>query len=143
METSGAFRVRPADWETDQPSLRAVREQVFVFEQSVPREMEWDEFDGLSRHVIAEAQGAAIGTGRLLPDGHIGRIAVLPGWRGRGVGSALLRALLDMARAAGHDRAMLNAQVRAAAFYRRFGFEPAGGEFLEAGIAHVAMSRRL
>lgn len=143
METSGTFRVRPADWEADQPALRAVREQVFVLEQSVPREMEWDQFDGLSRHVIAEAQDAAIGTGRLLPDGHIGRIAVLPGWRGRGVGSTLLRTLLDMARAAGHDRAMLNAQVRAVAFYRRFGFEPAGEEFLEAGIPHIAMSRRL
>lgn len=143
METSGTFRVRPADWESDRLSLRAVREQVFVREQSVPPAMEWDEFDELSRHVIAEAQGAAIGTGRLLPDGHIGRMAVLPGWRGCGVGSALLRALLDMARAAGHERAMLNAQVRAVAFYRRFGFEPAGEEFLEAGIPHIAMFRWL
>lgn len=137
------FRVRPADWEADQPALRAVREQVFVREQSVPLEMEWDEFDELSRHVIAEAQGAAIGTGRLLPDGHIGRMAVLHGWRERGVGSALLRVLLDMARAAGHDHARLNAQVGAIAFYRRFGFEAVGEEFIEAGIPHIAMSRRI
>lgn len=109
----------------------------------MPPEMEWDEFDELSRHVIAEAQGSAIGTGRLLPDGHIGRMAVLPAWRGRGVGSALLGTLLELAHAAGHERAMLNAQVRAVAFYRRFGFEPAGEEFLEAGIPHIAMSRWL
>jgi predicted GNAT family N-acyltransferase len=143
MKTSVTFRVRPADWEVDQPALCAVREQVFVHEQSVPREMEWDEFDQISRHVIAEARGVAIGTGRLLPDGHIGRMAVLPGWRECGVGSAMLRALLDMACAAGHERVMLNAQVRAAAFYSRFGFKPAGEEFLEAGIPHIVMSRRL
>lgn len=143
MKTSEAFGIRLAGWEADRPALSAIREQVFIVEQSVPREMEWDEFDAVSRHVVAEAGGQAIGTGRLLPDGHIGRMAVLPEWRGQGVGGALLRTLLDMARADGHERAVLNAQVRALAFYRRFGFEPEGETFLEAGIPHVAMSRRL
>ena len=143
MKTSEAFRIRLADWESDQPALRAIREQVFVYEQSVPRAMEWDEFDSVSRHVLAEASGRPIGTGRLLPDGHIGRMAVLREWRGQGVGGALLQALLDTARAAGHEHAVLNAQVQATAFYRRFGFEPEGGEYLEAGIPHIAMSRRL
>lgn len=143
MKTSEAFRIRLADWESDQPVLRAIREQVFVNEQSVPPAMEWDEFDSVSRHVLAEAEGRTIGTGRLLPDGHIGRMAVLPEWRAQGVGSALLKILLDLARDAGHERAMLNAQVRALPFYRRFGFEPEGGEYLEAGIPHVALSRRL
>lgn len=143
MKISEAFRIRPADWEADQAALRAIREQVFVREQSVPLELEWDEFDTVSRHVLAEARGRAIGTGRLLPDGHIGRMAVLAGWRDRGVGSALLQFLLGMARDAGHERVMLSAQVRATAFYRRFGFEVEGGEFPEAGIPHITMTRRL
>ena len=143
MKTSEAFRIRPADWEADKAALRAIREQVFVREQSVPLELEWDEFDTVSRHVLAEAGGQAIGTGRLLPDGHIGRMAVLQGWRDKGVGSALLQFLLDMARDAGHERAILSAQVRAAVFYRGFGFEVEGAEFLEAGIPHITMTRRL
>ncbi len=143
MKTSQAFRIRLADWQADRAALRAIREQVFVREQSVPLEMEWDEFDIVSRHVLAEASGRPIGTGRLLPDGHIGRMAVLPEWRGQGVGGALLQTLLDTARAAGHERAVLNAQVQATAFYRRFGFEPEGEAFLDADIPHVAMFRRL
>ncbi|HYJ18120.1 MAG TPA: GNAT family N-acetyltransferase [Burkholderiales bacterium] len=143
MKTSDAFRIRLADWETDKTALRAVREQVFVREQSVPLELEWDEFDGVSRHLLAEAEAQAIGTGRLLPDGHIGRMAVLASWRDKGVGSALLQALLDLAREAGHERAILSAQVRAMPFYRRFGFAPEGEEFLEAGIPHITMTRRL
>ncbi len=81
------FCIRAADWSSDRNALRAVREQVFVHEQSVPVELEWDEFDAQCQHVVAEAAGQAIGTGRLLPDGHIGRMAVLESWRGQGVGS--------------------------------------------------------
>lgn len=143
MKTSENFRIRLAAWDADRPALSAIREQVFILEQSVPRKMEWDEFDAVSRHVVAEAATLAIGTGRLLPDGHIGRMAVLPEWRGNGVGTALLQTLLELARADGHERAMLNAQVRAVTFYRRFGFEPEGETFLDADIPHIAMSRPL
>jgi predicted GNAT family N-acyltransferase len=135
------FRVRAADWNVDRTALRAVREQVFVREQAVPIELEWDEFDPLCQHVVAEAAGQAIGTGRLLPDGHIGRMAVLEPWRGQGVGSALLEALLRLARDRGIGRVRLNAQSRAAAFYRRHGFVAEGEEFIEAGIAHRSMWR--
>jgi predicted GNAT family N-acyltransferase len=135
------FSVRAADWNLDRPALRAVREQVFVREQAVPIELEWDEFDPLCQHVVAEAAGQAIGTGRLLPDGHIGRMAVLKSWRGRGVGSALLETLLRLARDRGIRRVRLNAQSRAVAFYRRHGFVTEGEEFLEAGIRHRSMWR--
>src|SRR5688572_2709641 len=141
--TASRWRVRVASWQEDGAALRAIREQVFVVEQSVPLALEWDEFDESSRHVLAEASASPIGTGRLLPDGHIGRMAVLRAWRGHGVGSEILRALVGMARDAGHQQAMLNAQVQALQFYRRFGFEAQGREFLEAGIPHVAMARRL
>ena len=135
------LRVRAADWDADRAALRAVREQVFVREQAVPIELEWDEFDPLCQHVVAEAAGQAIGTGRLLPDGHIGRMAVLEPWRGQGVGSALLEALLRLARDRAIRRARLNAQSRAVGFYRRHGFIAEGEEFVEAGIPHRSMWR--
>jgi predicted GNAT family N-acyltransferase len=135
------FTIRLADWRTDREILRALREEVFIREQSVPADMEWDEFDEGSCHVVALAGGIPIGTGRLLPDGHIGRMAVLRKWRGQGAGSALLAALIDAARGRGLSRVMLNAQTRALAFYLRHGFCAQGEEFLDAGIAHRRMWR--
>ncbi|MFA6313445.1 MAG: GNAT family N-acetyltransferase [Sterolibacterium sp.] len=106
--------------------------------------MEWDEFDPDSRHALTlDADGKAIGTGRLLPDGHIGRMAVLPEWRGKGVGAALLRHLMDSARGRGLCRLALNAQVHAARFYARYGFTPEGAGFIEAGIPHITMIQQL
>lgn len=139
-----SFTVRRAVWADDQPSLRAIRREVFVVEQRVPEDEEWDAMDAASVHVIAIAgEGAAIGTGRLLPDGRIGRMAVLKAWRGRGVGSALLCELLALAREHGHAHACLHAQTHALGFYRKHGFAAAGEEFTEAGIPHYAMRRAL
>jgi predicted GNAT family N-acyltransferase len=121
-----------------------VRRAVFIEEQAIPEDMEWDEFDAVCRHAIAEdANGNAVGCGRLLPDGHIGRMAVLRDWRGRGVGAALLVHLMDLARSRGHSRAILEAQTRAMPFYVRHGFAAAGDEYLEAGIPHRTMTRAL
>jgi len=138
---AGKISIRAADWNVDRAALRAVREQVFVREQAVPLELEWDEFDPLCQHVVAEDAGKAIGTGRLLPDGHIGRMAVLESWRRQGVGSALLEALLRLAHDRGIRRVRLSAQSRAVGFYQRHGFVAEGQEFIEAGIAHRAMWR--
>ncbi len=143
MMLPSKISIRPADWQVDRAILKALREEVFVREQSVPAEMEWDELDQQSRHVVAMADGIPIGTGRLLPDGHIGRMAVLRKWRGQGAGSALLMALMDTARRLGMSRVMLNAQVRALPFYLRHGFQAEGEEFLDAGIAHRRMWREL
>jgi predicted GNAT family N-acyltransferase len=135
--------IRPADWHADREILKALREKVFVDEQGVPPDLEWDEFDPLSWHVVATADGIPIGTGRLLPDGHIGRMAVLREWRGRGAGSALLRALMEIACTAGMQRVMLNAQTQAIPFYVRNGFRAEGTEFVEAGMLHRRMWRNL
>ncbi|HVY05117.1 MAG TPA: GNAT family N-acetyltransferase [Burkholderiales bacterium] len=143
MATASGILVRAADWTTERDLLRSVREEVFVREQAVPVELEWDEFDAVSRHVLASVDGVAVGTGRLLPDGHIGRMAVLRDWRGRGVGSAMLLALMEEARASGMRRVELNAQTRASGFYARFGFVAQGDEFMDAGIAHRSMWRNL
>jgi predicted GNAT family N-acyltransferase len=117
---------------------------VFVCEQGVPEALEWDGLDPACRHVVAETvAGEAIGTGRLLPDGHVGRMAVTKAWRRAGVGSALLERLVAMARARGDRLVVLHAQAYVTDFYRRAGFDAVGAQFMEAGIAHVEMRKRL
>jgi predicted GNAT family N-acyltransferase len=138
------FTVRHADWIADGESLRSVRHDVFIVEQRVPAPLEWDAIDAQSVHALAfDHDGRAIGCGRLLPDGHIGRMAVRREWRGRGVGGALLAHLIGLARARGDATVMLNAQTHALPFYARFGFAPSGEPFDEAGIPHQAMQRSL
>lgn len=134
------FTVRLADWNRDREALRRIRYEVFVVEQKVDEALEWDGIDGDCHHALAiDGAGVAIGCGRLLPDGHIGRMAVMPAWRGHGVGQALLRFLMALGRELGHRELLLNAQTHALGFYAREGFEPFGEEFQDAGIAHRAM----
>ena len=136
--------IRLTSWAADAQALRAVRRAVFIEEQRVPEDLEWDALDAGCVHALAEdAQRAPIGCARLLPDGHIGRVAVLAPWRGRGVGAALLLRLVDVAREQAHARVILNAQVQAMPFYARYGFEAEGPPFDEAGIAHQVMTRKL
>ncbi|HWQ39418.1 MAG TPA: GNAT family N-acetyltransferase [Burkholderiales bacterium] len=135
--------VRHAHWEHDRDRLCRIREAVFVVEQKVPRALEWDGLDAQCEHVLAEIDGEAVGTGRLLPDGHIGRIAVLAAWRGRGIGSALLRELTAIAVRRGLERVVLHAQTHARHFYEQHGFRAEGEEFSEAGIPHVRMAKPL
>jgi len=138
------YRVEPIDYTTGVDELRHVRETVFVHEQQVPVEEEWDALDPLCHHVIArDAQGRPIGTGRLTPERKIGRMAVLGDWRGHGVGDALLQALLTQARRQQWPEVSLHAQVSAETFYARHGFLPEGERFSEAGIEHQKMRRRL
>jgi len=146
-----AFHVVAIDWSNahDRDACRAVREAVFVIEQHVPIEDEWDEFDAISQHVLArDAHGEAIGTGRLVPPqtsapARIGRMAVRGPWRGRHVGAALLHALVERARTLGYVTLEMHAQTHALAFYARHGFAVCGNEFLECGIAHRPMRRHL
>lgn len=139
-----AFSIRLCDWDRARAEASRIREDVFVREQGVPAELEMDAEDAHCDHAIAyAADGLAVATGRLLPDGHIGRMAVLKAWRGKGVGALVLHALVERARERGHAHARLNAQVHAAGFYQRYGFEFSGAEFMEAGIPHVAMLRDL
>jgi predicted GNAT family N-acyltransferase len=141
---SGSCRVRLADWTRDRPILQQIRRTVFVDEQKVPEALEWDGIDGDCRHAIAEnATGEPIGCARLLPDGHIGRVAVVAQARGQGVGGALLERMIALAAELGHQRVIVNAQTHALAFYERHGFVAFGAEFDDAGISHRAMERRL
>lgn len=136
------FEVRTCRWPDAASRLRAIRHAVFVVEQRVPESLEWDAADAKSLHALAvDANGEAIGCARLLSDGHIGRVAVLAPWRGRGVGTGLLLRLVDAARARGDARVIVNAQVDAMPFYARYGFVARGDVFDEAGIAHRVMER--
>jgi predicted GNAT family N-acyltransferase len=136
--------VEVAEWARAGAACRAVREAVFVHEQGVPPTLEWDAADPACAHVLArDGAGAPVGTARLTAEGRVGRMAVLPAWRGQGVGTALLAALLDLARARGLTTVRLSAQLHAVPFYARRGFEPDGPVFTEAGILHRRMSRRV
>jgi predicted GNAT family N-acyltransferase len=141
MHPSFEFNVAQVSWQEAGAVLRHIRTIVFIQEQNVPPELEWDDGDVHCVHVLArlEQGGQAIGTGRLLPDGRLGRMAVLPGWRGRGVGSAILETLLEIARHQYLSFVVLHAQTHAVGFYQRFGFAITGDEFIEAGIPHRAM----
>ncbi len=134
------LRIELGEWETMRKWAQPIRFAVFVNEQKVPPEMELDTWDPGSVHAVAfDADAAAVGTGRLLPDGHIGRMAVARSARGSGVGSALLQALMGEARRRGHRFTVLSAQTHAIGFYRRHGYEVDGSEYLDAGIPHVDM----
>jgi len=145
-------RIELHPWTAARSLATPIRFAVFVEEQHVPVEIELDAHDAVSLHALAwNAQGEPVGTGRLLPAerhagrsvAHVGRMAVLAPWRGRGAGSAILVALVEAANERGDAEVMLSAQVHAIDFYRAHGFEAQGDEFLEAGIAHRAMRRTL
>ena len=134
------YRVDVVDFQTALAQLRSVRDEVFVGEQGVPITLEHDPLDPLCTHVLARLlDGSPVGTARLTPDRRIGRMAVRAAWRGRGIGDALLRALLDEARRRAWPEVRLHAQVEAIGFYARHGFQAQGERFMEAGIGHQSM----
>lgn len=136
-----SVEVRVADWHKDNRDIRRIREAVFIAEQAIPAELEWDEDDLSAVHFLAVEGDYAVGTARLLADGEIGRVSVLKDWRGLRVGDKLLQAVIAHANALGLHEQKLSAQVHATAFYEHHGFRIVSGEFLEAGLPHVDMVR--
>lgn len=140
MTTTAPYTIRYGDWAMLGQLASGIRTQVFVHEQGVPAELEMDTMDAVCLHALAcDGDGKPVGTARLLPDGHIGRMAVHRQERGAGIGSALLLGLMSQARARGESAVVLSAQTHAAGFYTRHGFVVEGDEFFAAGIAHVQM----
>jgi predicted GNAT family N-acyltransferase len=137
------LRIELMQWDAARAEASRIRLAVFVQEQRVPAEMEMDEHDAASVHALAYDDGRAVGTGRLLPDGHIGRMAVLRASRAAGIGGAILERLVAEARRRGLREVLLSAQTHALGFYRRHGFVAEGAVYDEAGIAHQAMRRVL
>lgn len=137
------FKVKTASWPDDQSTLKAIRFEVFVEEQKVPAEEEIDAHDPVSIHAITWADGKAAGCGRLLPDGHIGRMAVRRPYRGLGVGGLILQHLIERARQRGDREVVLSAQTHAIGFYEKFGFVVEGSEYLDCNIPHRDMRKIL
>jgi YbgC/YbaW family acyl-CoA thioester hydrolase len=140
--------VRVGSWRELEATARPIRAEVFIGEQQIPADMEWDDADVDAVHAVAfNRLGRALGTGRMLEHvpgvAKIGRMAVAASSRHGGVGRAVLDSLLAAARARGDREAVLHAQLGAAPFYERAGFARRGPEFDEAGIAHVEMLRVL
>lgn len=129
-----------AVWDLDRAVIERIRREVFVREQGIPESDEWDDEDATSVHVLATLNRDPVGTGRMNRAGKIGRIAVASGLRRQGVGTRILRCLLQEARRQGNREPHLHAQVQAVPFYERLGFSREGDEFDEAGIPHVRMS---
>jgi predicted GNAT family N-acyltransferase len=137
-------RVELMTWEQAQPVAGPLRFAIFVGEQNVPAGIELDDMDANCIHAVAfDVDGKAIGTGRLLPDGHVGRMAVVKEWRRRGIGAEILTALIEEARKRGHAEVVLSAQLQAAEFYREHGFAAEGKVYEDAGILHQKMRKKL
>ena len=124
-------------------AIRAIREQVFIVEQHIDRDIEFDGLDSQALHVLIQAQGEFVGTGRILADGHIGRIAILADFRGFGLGAMVVQALVTTAREQGYPHVYLGSQKHAVDFYIKLGFSAYGDEFIEADIVHLAMEQYL
>lgn len=138
------FTVSLVNWHDGEPLLKAIRTAVFIKEQGVPEEMEWDEHDATCRHALAlTLNGDAIGCGRMFTNGHLGRIAVLPQWRGKQVGTAIVEAFLNYAEAHDYPQIDVDAQTHAVPFYQRFDFVEQGKVFMDAGLPHIKMLLKL
>lgn len=139
--------VRKADWQNDMVSIMRIREAVFINEQNVPPEQEWDDLDRQATHFLSVDGNYAMGTARLTKEangfGRIGRVAVLKDWRGLHIGEAIIHAVIQEAKLQGFNMLTLSAQKYAVKFYQRFGFEVVGEEFLEVGIPHFDMNYQI
>nr|WP_296752041.1 GNAT family N-acetyltransferase [Thioalkalivibrio sp.] len=138
------IRIREASWPVDRMALETVRCEVFVKEQNVPRSLEFDGLDSSALHWLAFTQEEKpVGTLRLLPSGQIGRAAVLRAYRGKGIGSRLLRHAIAAAEAHGWGEIWVNAQYARRGFYAPHRFIVISDIFEDAGILHQRMLRRL
>ena len=132
-------KIKLASWPNDIDDIKTIRTVVFIEEQHVPAELEWDGLDEQCTHFIACIDTKCVATARLKPDGQLGRMAVLKDFRQLGIGSQLLITALEYAKKSGFERIYLHAQTQVIDFYRQFGFITEGKEFMDAGIPHRAM----
>lgn len=140
----GKIRIQLGSWNDLRAEASSIRFDVFVLEQNVPVELELDEMDAQSLHALAfDQDGLAVATGRLLPDGHIGRMAVRRSSRKKGVGAQVLKALTEAAITKGYPEVLLGAQLHATGFYLRQGFAEFGEVFMDANIPHIMMRKAL
>ena len=142
MMNTESISVKNVSWQDHEDDLRMIRKVVFIDEQNVSFEDEYDGLDASSTHLLAyDYEKKPIGTARILKDGHLGRLAVLKHKRGAGVGKALVVKAIEMMTGMGFSEIVIHAQEHALPFYESFGFVKEGGRFMEAGIPHYLMKR--
>lgn len=134
------YTIKVTQWEDDKTHLSEIRRKVFIEEQKVPEELEWDDDDKSCVHILVTDNNTPIATGRIKMDGHIGRMAVLKSYRGKGVGSTVLKALIDFSKTLKMKSVYLHAQITAVPFYEKHGFKISSEEFMDAGIPHKSMT---
>ena len=136
--------IKRASWIEDEIAIKSVRISVFVKEQQIPFEVDFDTQDATAKHWLAvDANNQPVGTARMLSDGHFGRMAVLKNYRNHGIGRLIMAAVSDYAAVSGMREVYLYAQLTAMPFYQSLGFTPYGKVFLEAGLEHIAMLKQL
>ncbi len=137
------IQIKIADWPGDIATLQHIRRTVFIEEQSVPEELEWDEHDKTATHFLALVDNTAVATARLKIDGQIGRMAVLADYRNKTIGQKLLRFVLETAFNLEFEFVFLHAQVQVIDFYKQQGFAEKGDIFMDANIPHREMVKEL
>lgn len=136
----GEIIIKTVDFDKNFSEIEEIRTSVFIKEQNVPVELEWDKFDNDSIHIIAYYNNKAVGTARLLNDGHIGRMAVLKDYRNRNIGQNMLKYILDIAKKKALNTIELSAQEHAVDFYKKYGFSVTSKVYMDAGIPHYDMT---
>lgn len=137
------YMIRSGHWDQLQPDAKNIREQVFIREQNISAEEEWDNQDPIALHFVVYAQEQPIATARLLENNSIGRVAVLEHYRGKGIGKRLMLEIIEQAKNEDRDSLKLSAQTHAIPFYAGLGFQVEGETYLDCGIPHVTMSMKL
>jgi predicted GNAT family N-acyltransferase len=137
------LEIHVVDWHDKRDALQGIRKAVFIDEQRVPKDLEWDGLDSTCTHFLATIGSIPVATARLTPQGQIGRMAVLQHHRGKGIGSQLLKKVIAHAKHIGHKQVFVHAQVDVIKFYEQHGFIAEGEVFMDAGIEHQGMKMLL
>ena len=137
------FVISIVDFNTYCKEIKEIRKKVFIKEQKVPKNLEWDGLDSEAKHALVKKRDNFIGTGRVFPDGHIGRVAVIKSYRGQGIGKKIINKLVETAINDGLDEVWLSSQCNAVGFYKKIGFSEFGEIFQEAGINHIKMKKSI
>ena len=139
-----SIAVIQTSWQLNEELIKSVRTPVFVQEQQVPYEIDFDSNDAMAVHWLAlNENDVPVGTARLLEDGHFGRMAVIKVYRNQGIGRSIIQTAMEYANSVGMISMYLNSQLQAKSFYEALGFKEYGDVFLEASIEHISMSKEL
>ena len=133
------FKIRAGRWDELQNDAKLIREQVFIQEQQIAVEDEWDAEDAVSVHFVVYDQDQPIATARLLKNNSVGRVAVLKSHRGLGIGKLLMQQIIQQAKHEQREFLKLSSQVHAIQFYAGLGFNVEGEQYLDCGIPHIEM----